>query len=104
MDIGGDTIEGAVMDSPGSPLGSWRALIAFRSSRPLISLSTFRPLYSLGSSWSVFAWGTRPASFSSNPPRVMRLAEQSIQGQLNFPIEVLMSNGNADVRFLISIF
>ena len=85
-------------------LGSLRALIAFRSRRPFISSSSSWSLWSLGPGWSMFAWETRPSSFSSNSLWAMRLAEQSIQGQLNFSIEVLTSDDCTGVRILDSIF
>ena len=52
----------------------------------------------------MFAWETRPSSFSSNSLWTMRLAEQSIQGQLNFSIEVLTSDDYTGARILDSIF
>ena len=85
-------------------LGSLRTLIAFRSRWPSISSSSSWSLWSLGPGWSMFAWGTRPSSFSSNSLWAIRLAEQSIQGQLNFSVEVLASDDYTGVRILVSIF
>ena len=60
-------------------LGSLRALIAFRSRRPLISLRTFRPMCSLRPGRTMLAWGTRPASSSSDSFRTINCT-----GHFNF--------------------
>ena len=76
MEDGGDTIEGAEMDSPGSPLGPW---------------GPWSPL-------GLWSGGTRPSSSSPDTLRAMRHAGQVSHRQFNLPVNVISTDDFADVR------
>ena len=107
MDIGGDTIEGAVMDSPGSPLGPGAP---WSPSGPGGPWSPWVPLFPLG------PWGPRgpggpclpwaPGLSLSAPysSLAVYLTGQATQGQLDFSFDVFTADYYTHVWFLVFAF
>ena len=101
MDAGGDTIEGAEMDSPGSPLGPWGPWSPLGPGGPW---SPWLPLFPLG------PWGPRSPGAPGLPrlpligSQTVYLTGQATQGQLDFSFDVFTADYYTRVWFLVFAF